>query len=280
MQPSGNLAGNMEPFLKWAGGKRWLVASAEKRVPETFNTYIEPFVGSGAMYFHVRPRYAILSDLNPDLIELYQVIRSFPDEFEAAIKTHHSLHSKEHYYKTRDDVPKLPVERAARTLYLNRTCWNGLYRVNLKGQFNVPIGTKKLVMYEGESFKLYSEILSDVDFACCDFEATVDRAQDGDFLFIDPPYTVQHNLNGFLKYNEKIFSWDDQRRLKLSIERALARGAMVVLTNADHSSVRSLYEDVLTYKSVERSSVLAADRTKRGRVTEALFYGGFQNDLA
>jgi len=265
----------MEPFLKWAGGKRWLVSSPNNRKPEQFNRYIEPFLGSGAMYFSLRPRHAVLSDLNSDLIDLYTVIRDNPMEFRELIALHHSNHDKEYYYNIRKIVPSNKLERAARTLYLNRTCWNGLYRVNLKGDFNVPIGTKTAVLLENEDFCKFSDTLKSAEISCCDFEESINKAQDQDFLFVDPPYTVQHNMNGFVKYNEKIFSWNDQLRLRDALQRALNRGAYIVLTNADHASVRELYADLLAYRSVERSSVLAANRTKRGKVTEAMFFGGF-----
>lgn len=263
-----------EPFLKWAGGKRWLVASGLFPTPDKYSRFIEPFVGGGAIFFHLSPKAAVISDLNEDLIELYKTMRDSPEELHAEMACHQSAHSDNYYYKTRNDVPETPLARAARFLYLNRTCWNGLYRVNLAGRFNVPRGTKDTVLFEGENFLTFSQALKGADIRCSDFEEIIDEAEKGDFLFVDPPYTVKHNVNGFLKYNEKIFRWEDQIRLKNSIDRATKRGAYVVMTNADHQSVRDLYADVLDYASIERHSVLAGAASRRGLTTEALFTFG------
>lgn len=259
------------PFLKWAGGKRWLANSGRLPRPASFRRYMEPFLGGGAVFFHLAPAQAILSDVNAELIELYTVLRSAPAELMDAMQRHHKAHDAEHYYMTRSDAPTDAVGRAARTLYLNRTCWNGLYRVNLRGEFNVPIGTKSTVVFDKEDFSLVSQRLSQAEIRCCDFQATVDETFEGDFLFIDPPYTVKHNMNGFIKYNETLFGWNDQIRLRDAVAGAVGRGAAVVVTNADHSSVRDLYEGVCDYRAVSRSSVLASDPARRASTTEALF---------
>lgn len=260
-----------EPFLKWAGGKRWLANSGQLPMPKSYNRYLEPFLGGGAIFFHLAPEAAILSDVNSELIQLYTTLRDKPAEIMAVMQRHHVLHSSEYYYMVRSLVPADEVERAARTLYLNRTCWNGLYRVNLKGVFNVPIGTKNSVVFEGEDFGIISGMLAGAVLSCCDFQDTVDQAGDGDFLFVDPPYTVRHNMNGFVKYNENLFSWDDQVRLCYAVKAAIGRGAAVVVTNADHESVRGLYKDICDYRPVSRASVLASESRRRGKTTEALF---------
>ncbi len=261
------------PFLKWAGGKRWLTSSQRLPVPAKFNRYIEPFLGGGAVFFHLRPTNAIIADVNAELIDLYEAIKAHPNELQSRMDQHQALHSHEHYYATRSAVPTGALERAARTLYLNRTCWNGLYRVNLKGEFNVPIGGKTTVVFDGEDFGAISAALAGAEIRCADFESTIDLAKEGDFVFVDPPYTVQHNFNGFVKYNERIFSWADQQRLRDTVQRALARGAAVVVTNADHESVHKLYDGVCEYRSLSRASVLSADAAFRGQTTEALFVG-------
>jgi DNA adenine methylase len=259
------------PFLKWAGGKRWLVNSNTLPVPKKFNTYFEPFLGSGAVFFLLEPQRAYLSDINPDLIELYRVIRSQPKIFAELLLTHHKKHSKEYYYKIRNSIPSNKLERAARFLYLNRTCWNGLYRVNLKGAFNVPIGTKTSVILETDDFVSISRLLKKATIICKDFEEIINITEEGDFLFIDPPYTVQHYTNNFLKYNEKIFSWDDQIRLREALVKAKMRGVQLVVTNADHPSIKELYKTVGKYHQFTRNSILAGDSSKRGPTTEAIF---------
>ncbi len=260
-----------EPFLKWAGGKRWLANSNQLPKPTEFNRYIEPFLGGAAIFFHLRPRTAILSDINLELIELYCAIRDFPSELMELMIVHQNLHNADYYYEMRRSIPKGFVERAARTMYLNRTCWNGLYRVNRKGIFNVPIGTKSTVVFDGDDFLGVSERLRTAEIRCCDFEVTVSEAGRGDYLFVDPPYTVRHNMNGFIKYNENLFSWNDQIRLRDAVACAIDRGAAVVVTNADHDSVRELYEGVCEYRSIARASVLAGETARRGTTTEALF---------
>jgi DNA adenine methylase len=259
------------PFLKWAGGKRWLVQSGQLKTPNEYNRLVEPFLGGAAVFFGLEPTSALLSDVNPDLIELYEVVRDYPAALELLMRWHQEKHSHEHYYQIRARTYRDPVWKAARTLYLNRTCWNGLYRVNRRGEFNVPVGTKSLVIAAGESFQGASELLLRSILKCQDFEPTIDECAGGDFLFVDPPYTVKHNLNGFLKYNETIFSWDDQVRLRDACVRAALRGAHVVVTNADHESVRTIYTGVAEYQRVGRASVLAGNSDFRSRTTEAVF---------
>ena len=236
----------MEPFLKWAGGKRWLASKIQSLIPETFhyNNYFEPFLGSGAIFFHFCPQKGYLSDLNPELINTYLVIRDRWSDLYEILLRYDINHCAEFYYKIRKSKPKNKLSKAARFIYLNRTCWNGLYRVNKKGEFNVPIGTKTKVLMETDNFQEISRLLNQMDIKACDFEVTIDKANQGDFIFIDPPYTIKHNLNGFLKYNEKIFSWEDQVRLQKSISKAVARGAQILLLNADHQSIKDLYKEL------------------------------------
>ncbi len=265
------------PFLKWAGGKRWLVQQDLLPVPNQYNTYYEPFLGSAAVFFHLKPTASILADVNEDLVSLYQVMRDYPDELFKIMKEHHRNHNKEYYYKIRGMKCRTVIRQAAQFLYLNRTCWNGLYRVNLNGEFNVPIGTKDSVVFEEENFSEIAKTLENANIISADFEQIIDRAEEGDFIFIDPPYTVKHNLNGFLKYNEKIFSWEDQVRLLKAIERAKERGVFAVITNADHESIHELYGDVGHYQKILRHSKLAGDSTKRGATSEAMFTINFEN---
>jgi DNA adenine methylase len=259
------------PFLKWPGGKRWLIESSRLPVPQTFQRYIEPFLGGGAVFFHLNPASSVLSDVNDELIQVYCSMRDSPLDLRVALEAHQAAHSKEHYYLVRASNPTSNVDRAARMIYLNRTCWNGLYRVNLKGKFNVPIGTKSKIIFEKENFDTLSNRLSRADIRVSDFEDTIDIAEEGDFLFVDPPYTVKHNLNGFVKYNEQIFSWQDQIRLRDAIQRAISRGVAVVLTNADHASVRDLYKGLCAYERLERFSVLSGSSEHRIKTSEALF---------
>jgi DNA adenine methylase len=256
------------PFLKWAGGKRWFAERCMHLIPERFERYIEPFLGSGAMFFALRPKQAILSDLNDDLINCYRAVRDAPLAVATILAAHHADHSEDHYYRVRADKPDEPVMRAAWFLYLNRTCWNGLYRVNRKNEFNVPIGTKTAVVLDSDNFEASSRILSDAALENWDFEQILALAGAGDFVFVDPPYTVKHNLNGFVKYNDKIFSWADQVRLRDAVVEAASRGASVLVTNANHSSIREIYDGVGSIEVIRRASVLAANSKHRVQTDE------------
>lgn len=262
----------MVPFLKWAGGKRWLFDNEFLAKIPPFRRYFEPFLGGGAGFFAIQPEHAVLSDINAELIEVYEAVRDYPAELTAALAEKQTLHSLEFYYETRKVVPDDTVSRAARTLYLNRTCWNGLYRLNKKGEFNVPRGTKTTISLPSDDFVKAAQALKDIDLRCCDFDDTIRLAGDGDLIFADPPYTVKHNLNGFLKYNEKIFSWEDQVRLRDSLVSAAQRGASIILTNADHASVADLYRGVGDHQRRSRSSVISGKSSGRSVTTELLVY--------
>jgi len=261
----------VEPLLKWAGGKRWLTSGDKLPLPDSYERYVEPFLGSGAVFFYLEPEKSVISDRNPDLISFYEVVRDSPDDLHKLMRVHHEKHSRDYYYEIRSVRSVCKIERAAAFLYLNRTCWNGLYRVNREGIFNVPIGTKKNVLMATDDFLRVSEVLKRAELLHCDFEDTLNRCGRGDFVFVDPPYTVKHNNNGFVKYNEEIFSWQDQLRLSTVVGRAAERGAAIVVTNADHSSVHELYGDAFVYRSLSRHSVLSASSASRRSTTEAVF---------
>ena len=259
---------NINPFLKWAGGKRWLFDS-DQFVPPAFDgNYIEPFLGGGAVFFRIAPLSATLSDTNNQLIELYRVIKEQPLQFETALRVHAAEHCKEYYYEIRSKNFDTAVDRAARFLYLNRTCYNGLYRENKRGEFNVPIGTKDTVIFNTDDFLAWSSALRNAKLVCQDFERVIDDAGARDFVFADPPYTVMHNLNGFVKYNQNIFAWEDQERLCEVLKRASDRGVLFAMTNADHPSIHDLYEGFGNQKKLRRYSVIAGGTSYRSKSTE------------
>lgn len=260
----------LTPFLKWAGGKRWLSEHVLELIPEGFSTYFEPFLGSGAIFFSLQPKAAVLSDLNEDLINAYASIRDCAEKVNTALRQHHRQHSKDYYYRIRASTLRTQHTRAAQFIYLNRTCWNGLYRVNLSGAFNVPIGTKTKVILDTDDFPATAELLNRAELHCRDFEETIDLAGANDVIFADPPYTIHHNHNGFVKYNENIFSWQDQIRLRDAIVRAAARGAKIIMTNANHDSVRNLYSEGFTLTPMSRMSVIAGATKARKAYEELL----------
>jgi DNA adenine methylase len=257
------------PLLKWAGGKRWLINRSELHIPQNFNRYVEPFFGGGALFFHLRPQAAILADINAELIDTYRSVRDDWLRVEEKLSEHASRHCKDYFYSVRSSTLDDPTSAAARFIYLNRTCWNGLYRVNRKGEFNVPIGTKTKVFLEDE-LQAISKALANATLSISDFGQTMGNVGEGDFVYIDPPYTVKHNVNGFLKYNQTLFSWDDQIRLRDEVVAAQGRGAKLLVSNAAHESLQSLYKDVGEVVILERYSVIAGNSSGRKREQEIL----------
>ena len=258
------------PPFKWAGGKRWLVQQYRNFFPKSYNNFIEPFFGGGSVFFALQPRKAVVSDINRDLIEAYICIRDYWGELEELLELYHDHHSEEFFYQVRASKPRSLLRRAARFIYLNRTCWNGLYRVNKRGEFNVPVGTKSNVILDSDDFEAVSAALKNASISCCDFADTIKKASPGDFLFIDPPYTVNHNKNGFLKYNESIFSWEDQERLRRLVKSAIDRQVKVLITNAAHESVFELYHGIGKLHVVQRESVISGANKGRGSFGEAI----------
>lgn len=270
LEPSNAATGVTVPFLKWAGGKRWLASKILSTIDSISGRYIEPFLGGGAIFFALRPRQALLSDTNDELINAYCAIRDDPECVSKLLDSHQKLHSTDFYYQIRSYRPREKYRKAARFIYLNRTCWNGLYRVNLEGTFNVPIGTKSTVVMASDDWSTLARQLRSTELICQDFEASIDTARCGDLVFADPPYTVKHNLNGFIKYNNALFSWADQIRLRNAVLRAKERGANIIVTNACHESIRELYQDGFVLEPLSRASVLAGSALHRGRYDELL----------
>ena len=264
------MEGNL-PILKWPGGKRWFVKYLVDLLPEEYERFIEPFFGGGSAFFAINPRKALLSDINKELITTYRLIRDDWKFVEQELVEFERKHSKDFYYEVRSLMPENKFDIGLRMIYLNRTCFNGIYRVNEKGQFNVPMGSKEKVILESDDFQTTSKLLKKATLLHCDFEKSIDKAVIGDVIFADPPYTVRHNLNGFIKYNEKLFSWEDQIRLANSLERARERGAVIISTNANHESVRKLYrERGFNLRTVSRYSSISADAASRNQFKELI----------
>ena len=261
------------PFLKWAGGKRWLASHLRELIGEVKGNYIEPFLGSAAVFFAVQPQSAVLSDRNRELVGAYRALQIQHKAVERYLAEHQKQHCETHYYKVRNSIPDTFAKRAARFIYLNRTCWNGLYRVNLNGHFNVPIGTKTTVVMETDDFMRISEVLRCANISHSDFQIPVSQAKAGDVVFCDPPYTVRHNRNGFVKYNEDLFSWADQIRLRDTLRVARDRGARIFVTNANHESVRDLYCSDFEIREFERYSSIGGANAVRGNYSELLITG-------
>jgi DNA adenine methylase len=256
----------VEPFLKWAGGKRWLFKRYRHLFPREIDRLVDPFLGGGSSFFYLNPKNAVLSDVNRDIITAYDAVKTNPRGIARRLKSHHSRHSVEYYYRTREKRPQGQYELAAWILYLNRTCWNGLFRVNLNGNFNVPIGTKTAVFTSAIEFLPHSFRLANAELRSCDFERTIAKAKVGDMVFADPPYFENGTPTRFVKYNSNVFSWEDQLRLRETLIAARGRGARVFLTNSNHHSLLSLYSDLGRVYELSRHSVVSG--TNKGRKAE------------
>jgi DNA adenine methylase len=259
----------VEPFLKWAGGKRWLFRRYRHLFPQDIKRLIDPFVGGGSSFFYLQPHTAILSDLNSDLIDLYCAVRTHPRTLTKRLVHYHHAHSESFFYKARGKKPGDPLKKSAWWLYLNRTCWNGLFRVNLRGEFNVPIGTKKKVFVSIAELDAAAESLKRTTLLASDFEAVIDCAQKGDLIFADPPYFEKASAARFLRYNSSVFSWHDQVRLQAALTRASRRGAICFVTNANHQSLIDLYSTCGTIHRLKRQSVVSG-KAKGRRVDQEI----------
>ena len=258
------------PFIKWPGGKRLLAPQICGFFPGSYNRYIEPFLGGGAVFFSTSPREAWLSDIDAELVNAYAQVKK---NVEAVIETLAELEiSKAAYYRMRALRPDIPLARAVRFLYLNRTAFNGIYRVNQQGEFNVPFGCKPgTKLCEPQLLKRASAALSASTLSTGDFESAFSQAKAGDLIYADPPYTTKHDDNGFRRYNRRLFSWEDQIRLASAAEDALARGVSVVVSNAHHQDVKRLYPSFRSATLV-RSSCISGRIGSRGSVKEYLFF--------
>lgn len=259
------------PFLKWPGGKRWAVCPITALIERHLTgTYFEPFLGGGAIFFSVRPQNSVLSDINGDLINTYLMVKH--DVKNVMRELRKMKVSKEEYYRIRKVRLQSRVRRAARFLYLNRTAFSGLYRLNSKGQFNVPYGGGERtpeILLSSSILKDAARSLRGASVRECDFQASIECAGSGDVVYCDPTYTVTHNYNGFVRYNERNFSWLDQVRLANVAQQAAKRGATVIISNADHRAVRNLYRGAKFYTLV-RNSTLSVDPSRRREVKELL----------
>lgn len=231
-------------FLKWAGGKSWFVKYHSNRIPHDFNRYIDPFLGGGALYFYLEPTNAILSDINQELITTYSAIKNDWQDVEKHLKKHAKKHNEQYYYYMRNMQPRLETTIAARMIYLNRTCFNGVYRVNKNGKFNVPIGTRNNILFDTDEFQARSQMLQNAQILCSDFEDIINLSNREDFLFCDPPYAVLDKNNRFLGYTKNMFDWNDQIRLKNALINAKNRNVKIIMTNVNHTIVKELYEDI------------------------------------
>lgn len=256
----------LTPLFRWPGGKRWLVRRLLDMVPSAYGRYFEPFVGAGALFFALAPQRSVIADRNEQLIACYQAISRDPDRVAMLVTALPQDESA--YYRIRSHVPSDQYEAAARLIYLATLAFNGIYRVNRLGEFNVPwSGRIHGDIGNAERLRKYAEILRRAEFRSGDFEQSLKGAVSGDLVYLDPPYTVAHGNNGFIKYNQHLFSWEDQERLALVAAELAEAGCAVLVSNAYHASIRALYPGFAAHP-FQRSSRMAADGRFRGTILE------------
>lgn len=264
----------IKPFLKWAGGKTQLLSELHKYVPNSFNKYIEPFIGGGAMFFSLNPQESIIADSNEELVITYKQVKCAVEEIIQHLETFEN--NEEFYYNLRSlDPNKLEHSyRAARLIYLNKTCFNGLYRVNKKGQFNVPYGKGNGSFLNEEMLRNASEFLADTTIIQSDYLDVLNEfATDGDFIFLDPPYYPVGKYSDFKRYTKVFFYHEDQIRLKKEFDRLVNIGCKVVLTNSDHEVIHDLYADYQIDIIETKRMISSNSETRKGK--DIIVAGGY-----
>jgi DNA adenine methylase len=259
-----------QPFLKWAGGKTQLLQELLARMPDTYEVFYEPFIGGGALYFAVSPSQAVIADINEDLVNAYTVVRDNPKELIKALSKFKN--EKEYFYEVRsmDEAKMTALEKAARLIYLNRTCFNGLYRVNKSGQFNVPFaGYKNPNITQEERILADSKILNNTKIKHSGFDNMLKSAKAGDFIYLDPPYYPKSVYSDFKRYNKEQFYKEDHERLAELYNELNDRGCKVMLSNSDTPFTRELYKK-WRIDTVYAKRMINRDASKRGEVTEII----------
>lgn len=266
-----------KPFLQWVGGKREMIPQYRSFFPKKFNRYFEPFLGGGAMFFELLPKKSFLNDNNRELFEAYKGVRDFPEMVISILENLKEKHSQELYMHIRELDRKYDLfsdfrnyEIAARAIYLNQTCFNGVYRVNQKGQFNVPIGSSlNRLISDPSTILKASKILKKATLECVDFEEAVKNVRKGDLVFLDPPYYPISKHSDFTRYTKEKFYQEDQERLRDSVVKLSRKGAYIMLANSDCDFIRNLYRDFKIH-TVQSSRSLNCKSDKRGKVSELL----------
>ncbi|MFB5609879.1 MAG: DNA adenine methylase [Nitrosarchaeum sp.] len=242
-----------KPFVKWAGGKRQLIPILHQNLPESFGTYYEPFLGGGALLFHIlmekNGQKCSISDLNSDLVLAYATIRDKIDALIASLKNHEKNYQKDstsYYYSIRQSNPRSEIEKTSRLIFLNRTCFNGLYRVNSKGKFNVPLGkySNPNIVNEENLYAVSSILQSNrISIKCRDFEAVLRDAKKGDLVYFDPPYQPVSTTANFTSYTNKDFTYEDLSRLAELCLKLDSRGCNVLLSNSNSKEVADFFSE-------------------------------------
>ncbi|MEH1969003.1 DNA adenine methylase [Nostoc sp.] len=261
------------PFLKWAGGKSRLIQQYIPYFPKSYKNYYEPFLGGGAVFFYLQPTAAILTDINAELINAYGCVRDNVEELISILKEHKIRHNKDYYYSVRNNSVGSDIEKAARLIYLNKTCFNGLYRVNSQGKFNVPLGRYENpnICHE-DLLRVASIALSHAKIQQADFTEVLNYATSSDdFVFFDPPYHPISDTSYFTAYSQNCFSKKDQEVLRDTCAELASRGVKVMVCNSDSEFIQKIYTDINfeTYK-IKAARSINSNIKNRGRIYELL----------
>ncbi len=262
------------PFVKWAGGKRQLIAELKKRLPKEYNRYYEPFLGGGALFFALTPHHAYLADSNVELLNAYRVVR---DKVEALISDLSRHENTQSYYIKLRDVDRSAdytfwndVRKASRFIYLNKTCYNGLYRVNKKGHFNVPYGNNKsAVICDKENLRACSRALQQIELVCAEFTIAGAVAKAGDFIYFDPPYLPVSKTAKFTSYTKDGFSMKEQLVLRDMCNELHKKGVKFMLSSPASPTIYEIYKGY-TIEEVSATRVINAKKESRGKVQEVI----------
>lgn len=265
---------NLTPILKWAGGKRQLLSKIIPLIPQEFGCYYEPFVGAGAVLLDLHPSKAVVNDTNAELINVYNIIKYQPNELVQVLREYEASHCETFFYEIRNidrnekkfsELSKL--QKAARTIYLNRTCYNGLYRVNKNGYFNTPIGRNSSIQIVNEKGIIgISEYLNtgNIEVLNDDYKKALKNATEGDFVFLDPPY-YPTNKNSFLRYDMSPFGIQEQLELKNVCDQLTEKGILFIETNSDCQEIRELYSQYRQIEVEVRRSINTKVEGRRGK---------------
>ena len=281
------LVSNIKPFVKWAGGKNGLINSLISFIPKNFNSYFEPFVGGGALFFYLKnlnilnSKKIYLNDKNVELINAYKQIKINPNKLLEELEILKNNHSKEYFYKIRnldrdfDFYSLSEVFRAARFIYLNKTCFNGLCRYNAKGNFNTPIGSyKNPKIYDKDLIFSVYDVLKNVSITNKDFEVVSLKAKKGDFVYFDPPYYPLNKTSSFVSYTDN-FSANEQIRLYKLFKMLDCEGIKVLQSNSNTDFIKELYKDFEIIEVISKRAINCKG-DKRGKITELIIRGNYE----
>jgi len=266
----GTTVNRTQPIIRWAGGKRLIVPTLQSLLPQKYGCYFEPMLGGGALFFASRPNHAVLADINPELINFYSVIKRTPHQFWQTVEGLRAL--KKTYKSFRKSAPSSSLERAIRFFYLIRLSWNGIYRVNRQGKFNVPFGRRRpKTLITRKAIFAASAALRGVHLLCGDFKETTANVKADDFVYLDPPYPKgAESNNGFDRYHETRFTLEQHKKLATHAEKLADRGAYVLVTESASEELIAFYNKRFKVNLIESRSLIAADSESRGFVSEAI----------